>query len=58
MLVIEVKLPGKKATRLQLYELEQWKRVGAQALIAYDLEEVRSLIEKIRTEKVPPTKGG
>lgn len=43
---IEVKRPGGKATALQLHQLEQWRKAGAVAFVAYSLEEVKAQMER------------
>ena len=41
----EVKRPGGNPTKLQLYELGEWMRVGAVVAVVTSVEEVRRVIE-------------
>lgn len=43
---IEVKRPGGKPTALQLHQLDQWRKAGALAFVAYSLEEVKGEMER------------
>ena len=40
----EVKRPGGKATKLQLYELSEWTKAGAKTAIVTSVDEVRKVM--------------
>jgi hypothetical protein len=42
----EVKRPGGKATKLQLYELSEWMKAGAIVAIVTSVEDVRAVLER------------
>ena len=42
----EVKRPGGKATKLQLYELSEWTKVGAKTAIVTSVDDVRAVLER------------
>jgi len=41
----EVKRPGGKATKLQLYELGEWMRAGATVAVVTSVDDVRKVME-------------
>lgn len=41
----EVKRPGGKPTKLQLYELGEWSRAGAKAAVVTGVDDVRAVME-------------
>ena len=47
---IEVKRPGEKPKKLQLYELEKWREAGAVAVWVESLDEVKQLMEGLEHE--------
>jgi len=50
MIVIEVKRPGEKPTKLQEHTLRKWAEAGAVAVWVESLEEVKQLIEGLEHE--------
>jgi len=46
----EVKRPGGKATKLQLYELDEWMRAGATVAVVESVEAVKQVMAGERTE--------
>jgi hypothetical protein len=44
MVVIEMKMPGRRPTELQQRELDRWERAGAVAFVAHSLKEVKEVI--------------
>jgi len=49
---LEVKMPGKKPTKLQEVVLEQWRKAGAITGVVHSVDEVREILN------VKDTKGG
>ena len=47
MIVIEVKRPGEKPTKLQEHALRKWAEAGAVTMVATSVEDVRKMIEAI-----------
>jgi Holliday junction resolvase len=50
LLAIEIKRPGEDATRLQKHTLTTMAAAGAAALVATSVEDVRQVIERIKTQ--------
>jgi|SRR5690606_21911827 len=48
----EVKRPGGRPTKLQLYELGEWMRVGAVVTVVTSVEEVKRVIEHHASDDV------
>ena len=48
----EVKRPGGRPTKLQLYELGEWMRVGAVVAVVTSVDEVRRVIEHHASDDV------
>jgi|SRR5690606_6550653 len=47
---IEVKRPGNKPTKLQLKELEEWRKAGAITGVAYSLEDAKEILKDVIRE--------
>ena len=47
MIVIEVKRPGEKPTKLQEHTLRKWAEAGAVTLVAESIDDVRRLIGEL-----------
>ena len=53
----EVKRPGGRPTKLQLYELGEWMRVGAIVAVVTSVDDVRKVME-LDEQAVVEAKGG
>jgi len=49
MLLVEVKQPTGRLSKLQEARIKQWRKVGACVIVAYDVPVVRVAVEKLRT---------